>query len=382
VGDPQTSIPARQGYGTVRPTSLLDLIAQTGPEAPPDENRSFFAAPVGRSRPLAAEKPIEAPAEKPAVAPTEEPVVAPAPAPDAAGPDVPRAALERTVIVLEPEPRRSWGLWVLTAVLVALTAGVMLGETVAFPENTRHVVSQAAPVSAGYSTPPDAVPPTSVPPSASAAPSQAPLAVTGKHVFAPLGAARTRRLDVRGISTQIAIRSVDLCNRLYDIATLDGSAVPKMQNLSTGPQLDIARTGQPGRIGAEILLNSRVRWTLRLVGGAAEQDIDMRSGGLAGVELIGGASRAALWLPEPKGTVGVKVTGGVSELDVYRAAGLPVRTRLGRGADDAVVDGRARRRVKAGTVLTSTGWTGAANRYDVTVQADLTTLRVESAPRP
>jgi hypothetical protein len=348
------SIETRPSHGTVGAGAVLGLLSRTGPEAPPDVADSAEPLPW----PVFDDEPTQ---QLPLVAEPRPPAVA--------AEETPPAKVEaRAVIVYQPEPRRSWGLWVLTAILVALTVGVVLGQTVAGEPPSVAAAARTDPSAAGYRTPPYTVP--------SPLPSGQTLPVTGRRVTAPLGSARALRLEVTGGSTLVTVRSADLGDRLFDIATLDGSAVPKVVNGATGPRLELVRTGTPGRIGAEILLNSRVRWTLRLTGGAAEQDIDMRAGGLAAVDLVGGAARAVLRLPIPKGTVPLTVTGGVSELDLEAGSGVPVRVRLGTGAGSAVLDGRASQRVKAGTVLTSSGWQGAPNRYDISVPAKVDALRV------
>jgi hypothetical protein len=338
--------------------AVLGLLSRTGPEALPE----MPAEPGQPPRPTFADEPTQ-----------QFPVVAPR-KPEPPTPTPPKVEA-RAVIVYE---RRSWGLWVLTAVLVALTVGVVLGQTVADAPRTASAAAQTQPADAGFSTPPSitpspsdqAAPPVQVPPGLG-------LPVTGQRVSAPLGKDRSQQFEVSGGATLVTVRSVDLGDRLFDIAALNDSAVPRVVTTADGPRLEFVRTGAPGRIGAVIQLNSSVRWKLRLVGGAAEQDIDMRAGGLAGVDLVGGASRALLQLPTPKGTVPLTVSGGASELVVQAGPGVPVRVKLGKGADDTVVDGKARKRVKPGTTLTSTGWAKSTNRYDLTAPAKIGTLRVD-----
>jgi len=284
-----------------------------------------------------------------------------------------RAVPTRTVVVAEPEPRRRWGLPVFAAVLVALTIGVILGQTAAYQDSTVYASQRIVPTPADYSTPPQTPPA----PTPTSTPSAQSLPAVGERVSAPLGKARELRFDIAGTATLVTVRSVDLGDRLYDIATLDGSAIPKIVKNDAGPRLNIARTGASGRLGAEVQLNSKVKWTLRLIGGAAEQEVDMRAGGLAGIELIGGASRTVLRLPEPKGTVRMTATGGIAQLDVYPIGKAPVRVRLDKGATDAVVDGKARHKVKSDTILDSEGWKSAKNRYDITAKAELSTLHVD-----
>jgi hypothetical protein len=284
----------------------------------------------------------------------------------------------RVVMVHE---RRSLGLLVLTGILVALTVGVILGQTVAYPgRSASTAAAQVVPADTGYSTPP------TVPPSAVPTPSAQPLPVSGQRVSAPLGAARAQTFEVYGAATLVSLVSADLGDRLYDVAALDDSAVPKVTPTASGPVLEFVRTGAAGRVGATVQLNSRVRWKLRVIGAATEQDIDMHAGQVTGIELAGGAARTVLRLPKPRGTVAVRISapvratasrasGATTALDVVTASGVPVRLKLTNGADTAVVEGRTRTNVKPAT-LTPAGWTNAANRYDHTAAALISTLHV------
>jgi hypothetical protein len=290
------------------------------------------------------------------------PVIAAAsPAPPSQTPPAPVVAA-RAVIVYQPEPRRPWRLWVFTAVLVALTVGVVLGQTVAFQPTFRSSANAQAGEVPTFGTPVPSVP---SPP------------VAGQRVTAPLGSAKTRLFEVVGDATALHIRSANLGNLLFSITAVDHSAVPKLVNTARGPQLELVRTDIGGTVGADIVLNAKVSWTVRLAGRSTEQDIDMRTGGLAGVELAGGASRVTLELPKPKGTASLSVTAAVQELDIQAAAGTPVRLRLGKGASVATVDGTTFRTVKPGTALTSAGWKSARNRYDVATSATVNSASVD-----
>jgi hypothetical protein len=218
------------------------------------------------------------------------------------------------------------------------------------------------PVGAGYSTPPQTAPLPGAP-------------APGTRITAPLAGAKTHRFEVGGGADVVSIRSADLGDALYDITTVDGSAVPQVVG---GSRLELIRTGTPGRIGAEIQLNSRVRWTLRL-DGSTEQTVDLSTGRLAGLELTGGAARVVLRLPKPKGTVPITIAGPAAELDVQGSA--PVRVRLGKGADDTTIGGKTRHAVKAGTLVASAGWKTAADRYDIKAAAKLNLLRISAGPR-
>jgi hypothetical protein len=267
----------------------------------------------------------------------------------------------RTIVIYE---KKSRGLLIFTAMMVALTIGVVLGQTSMAELGGGSATARTEPVGAGYSTPPETAPPPG--PSAPG---------PGTRITAPLAGAKTHRFEVGGGADLVSIRSTDLGDALYDITTFDGSAVPQMAG---GARLELIRTGTPGRVGADIQLNSRVRWTLRLDGGSGEQTIDLSGGRLAGLELTGAATRVVLRLPKPTGTIPITVAGPASEFDVQ--AGAPVRVRLGKGADDTAIGARSRHAVPAGAVLASAGWTRTTNRYDIKAAAKLTLVRISAGP--
>ena len=283
------------------------------------------------------------------------PVVSPPPQP--ARPPMPAKPPKvegRAVIVYEPEPRRPWALWVFTAVLVALTAGVILGQTEAYqePRSGSVAAAQAEPLPS-YQTP-SAVP---SPPAA-------------QQITAPLGSVKERVLEVTGDPTLLMIRSSDLGDNLFTVTTLDGSVTPGVVDTAAGPQLNLTRTG------TEVYLNSKVRWTLKLIAGSTEQQIDMRAGGLSGLDLSGASERTMLDLPKPAGAVALKVSGAIRELRI-RPGDVPVRLRLAKGAANASVDGTPHKTVKSGAVYTSPGWKAAKDRYELKASAKLGSVIVD-----
>lgn len=326
------------GRGTA--CAVMGPLSRSGPEVPPDVTESALEEPT-------ALLPVITPAA-PAAPPQET-----APDPKVTG---------RAVIVYEPEPRPRRGLWVFTAMMVALTTGVVLGQTSAYRAPAQRSVSatQTAPI-------PVAEPSPSVPPGP----------VPGPQITALLDSAKTRSLEVTGASTSLRIRSADLGPLLFSVDTLDGSAMPGVEDTSRGLRLTLVRTGADA---TEIRLNSKVRWTIRLAGESTAQEIDMRAGGLAGIELAGAASDALLDLPRPAKAVALRVTGAVGSLRIRAGDDVPVRVRLGRGADTTTLDGTQRQNAKSGTVLASAGWQSAKKRYDVKVTARVNSVTVDHTP--
>jgi hypothetical protein len=260
----------------------------------------------------------------------------------------------RAVIVYQEAVRRPWRLWAFTGVLVALTVGVILGQTVAFEPTYRSSNNANA-----------AVVPAPAAPSSSPAPS-ASWPDAAHRVTAPLGATKARTLVLTGSSAVLHVRSADLGKSLYDIATTDRSAVPRMATTKQAATLELIPTGDDGTVGAEIQLNSRVAWTLDLAGGLNEQSIDMQAGGLASLKLTGGSTHSAVLLPAPRGTVPLSVQGPLGDLTITSRATVPMRVKLTGGATSAVVNGKTHPQARPGTTVTPPGWAKAKNRYDLT----------------
>jgi hypothetical protein len=229
----------------------------------------------------------------------------------------------------------------------------------------------------------------------------------------PVGDLRDATLEVTGGADTVSVRSEDLGDDLYVIAGPDGSDVERDDGVirvrlddddadadadadgddgddevRRGPVWDDENPNgrwAEGRGDAgvdetddaddiEIRLNSRVRWTLRLTGGADATTVDMSAGHLAGVEFAAGVTRIRLALPRPDGTVAVRMLAGASEFDVTAPAGVPARVRLGSGAGSVTVDGSTRTGVAQGTVLTPPSWESAADRYDIEAVAGVSRL--------
>jgi hypothetical protein len=305
--------------------AVMGLLSPGGPEVPPDA----AAGPV-RSAVDSPTQPL--------------PVIARPPKVEA-----------RAVIVYEPQPRRRWGLWLFTALLVALTAGVVLGQAVAYQPPARAVAT----------TPPwpaaNAVPSMPAYPGPPAPPAPA---------TAPLGAARAGRIEVTGAAGTVRIRSVDLGDLLFS-ASAAGPVTPVVRDTAAGPRVEVSAAG-PGSV--EILVHSAVRWTVRL-GTATRHDVDLSGGKVAGIELAGGSAYAAVHLPRPAGRIRLRVTGAIGDLRID-TAGAPARLRLAAGASTASFGGRPRAEAGPGTTLRSAGWTGAKRRYDIDVSSRPGTVAV------
>jgi hypothetical protein len=179
--------------------------------------------------------------------------------------------------------------------------------------------------------------------------------------------------------TKVTMRSEDLGDELYRISTAkDAGIIPKPVVSQDRVQLNLIPDGDGGTGAVEVVLTSTVMWNLRFAGATDEQHIDFTGGEVGGIDLAGGSRLTEITLPKPTGTVALKVTGAVDELSLTSPAGNPVRVQMQGGAKTVAAGARTLRDVKPGSTLTPKGW-ATNDRYDVTAEARVTLLSVETA---
>lgn len=180
---------------------------------------------------------------------------------------------------------------------------------------------------------------------------------------APRGDRQHARFELVDGLTRFTLRAADLGDDLYRIGAPDGSGVtPRPQLEGDRVRLRIEENGRSGPAAVEVVLNSRVTWRLRLIGGVSEQRLDLSEARLAGVDLVGGAARTRLLLPRLDGSLTVRMTGGVSELTVTVPGAPPARVRMASGAGSLTLYDERRGGIAAGDLVSSPGWDRAADR--------------------
>ncbi|MEV8504046.1 hypothetical protein AB0368_04330 [Actinoplanes sp. NPDC051475] len=198
----------------------------------------------------------------------------------------------------------------------------------------------------------------------------APPPAAGHIATGPRDGRTAAALELVDGAKTVTLRTADLGDDLYRISTPAGAPRADERDGKVRVRLD----GTPEAV--DVALNTRVRWDLRVAGGAQLSTIDLTGARVGGVDLSGGASRINLTLPEPDGTLSVRMSGGVSLFDVRTAGSAPVRVRLGSGASQVVLDGRTHRGVAAGRTFTPPSWAGTTDRVDVDAVAGLSALTV------
>ncbi|MEU7906670.1 hypothetical protein [Actinoplanes sp. NPDC049118] len=199
-----------------------------------------------------------------------------------------------------------------------------------------------------------------------------------RTVTAPVDGRKVASFELATATTKMTMRSEDLGEDLYRISTAeDAGILPNAVVEQDRVQLKLVPGGDGGSGEVEVVLSSKVMWNLRLAGAVDEQRINFTGGAIGAIDLIGGSRVTEIALPEPAGTVALKITGEVDELALTSPEGNPVRVKMRGGAKTVAAGARTLRDVEPGSTLTPKGW-ATNDRYDVTAEARVTLLSVET----
>ena len=200
----------------------------------------------------------------------------------------------------------------------------------------------------------------------------------GGTVSAPIDGRTAASFELLTAVTKVTVRSEDIGDELYRMSTAeDAGVVPKAVLSEDRVQLQLVPDGDGATGAVEVVLSSKVMWTLRFSGAADEQIINLTGGQVGGIDLVGGSRATQIVLPKPAGTVALRITGAVDELSLAAPAGNPVRVQVQGGAKTVTAGARTLRDLKPGSTLTPKGW-ATNDRYDVNAEARVTLLSVET----
>lgn len=183
---------------------------------------------------------------------------------------------------------------------------------------------------------------------------------------APLDGVTAGRLEFTKGAARVALRGAGDLTELYRAAfegpvpeiTVKGGTVTVQQRRRFRP---FDWRGQ----SADFTLSAAVPWDISLRGGMWKLSADLSRLHLRSLEVAGGASDIEITLPAPAGTVPVRVSGGASKVTLRRPKGSEARAEVNGGASQLVFDGQRLGAVGGRTVLASSGFADAADRYEI-----------------
>lgn len=201
----------------------------------------------------------------------------------------------------------------------------------------------------------------------------------GGELAAPLGSVESGRLVFANGASRLTLRAGSRMGSLYR-ARFEGTA-PKVEVKDGTVTFRYTRRfgglldwrSQPG----EVALNPAVTWAVEMRGGAYEIKADLRGLKLTSFVLTRGFSDVNLTLPEPSGMVPVRLSGGASNVDIRRPAGVEARVSLKGGASRLTFDEQHFEAVGGKVQLESTGYDEASDRYDIEISGGASEISVQ-----
>lgn len=189
-------------------------------------------------------------------------------------------------------------------------------------------------------------------------------------------------LDLSYSTSTIDIKTGVSGDTLYR-ANVDYPAGENPPNFNFDPETGNVEISGNGGLGLHLLgssarhltvmLTSRIPWTIRLSGGASNARFDLRELQLTTLDLSGGASQIDLRVGPPKGTVGIHLTGGASNMTVRAPAGSQWNISVTGGVSGLTVNGES-----SGGLgdfhKQSGGYSGATDRFDIEVTGGVSHL--------
>jgi hypothetical protein len=216
------------------------------------------------------------------------------------------------------------------------------------------------------------------PPGFAASAPRAAAAPVHTATLAQTGQNRASLAVLSGAAT-VTVSAASMPGQLVRVSTPAGSQIrPQLVEAGGQVQVFLASTGQSGPAAVWIQVSSAVTWQFQFSGGANQTVLNLPGGKVSGVDFTAGCSLIDLTLPRPGATVTITLAGGASQVNLTAPAGVPARLRLYGGASVATLDGTTRTGLSGGTVLTSSGWPGAAGRYDVLASAGVSMISVSA----
>jgi hypothetical protein len=152
--------------------------------------------------------------------------------------------------------------------------------------------------------------------------------------------------------------------------------IPRLSRDGSTVRLTAKDDGSEGSGRIDVQLNRKVTWSLRMTGGAREQDFALAKAMVRRIDLNGGVAEINMTLPTPAETLPIRMAGGVNTWHITTATRVPVKVLLRDGGGEVVLNGDRTRGIDRGTRLSDGRGEGG---LDIDAVEGLGTLIVDSA---
>lgn len=199
-------------------------------------------------------------------------------------------------------------------------------------------------------------------------------------IAAPANGRTDATFELVSNATTVTVRTTDLGADLYRISTPTSNTVlPQVKAAAAGIRLFLVGDDHHRGATADVVLNSRVRWSLTITGGVSTGTLDLGDSAVDRVDLVGGAARMDLTLPPPNGTTEVRMSGGLNQFRIRTTDDVPIRVRTRQGAGKVVFNGETDTNVDKGETYATQGFGNRTDRIDVDAVAGIGVLVVGPA---
>ena len=194
--------------------------------------------------------------------------------------------------------------------------------------------------------------------------------------FAPLGPRATARVIMETAASRLRFDGAAPAGELVR-ATFDGP-LPDVRTSGGVVSVRYKRQALAAFAGrqARVSLAAGIPWTIELDGGITDLTGALGAISLAAVEVNGGANHVSLELPQPSGSVPIRLGGVASSVTFKRPARVPVALTVDGGIAHLRLDGQQQRQVGGRHRFVSPGFEKAPDRYEIEVLGSASELTV------
>ncbi|MCU7729179.1 hypothetical protein ODJ79_36155 [Actinoplanes sp. KI2] len=182
--------------------------------------------------------------------------------------------------------------------------------------------------------------------------------------------------DVAVINVTVAAIGTDPVR----VSTPAGSGLKtRLTRDGSSMQLTAQAVDKNGSGRLDVRLNSKVTWSVRMTGGAREENFALAKGWIRRIDLIGGVARISMALPTPDETLPIRMVGGVNTWRITTPVRVPVKALLRDGGGRVILNGDETDGIDRNTTLRAGGGDNDSGGLTIDAVSGLGTLIVAPA---